>query len=142
MPRRPALNWTSLAPTLGHAELLRELNRRLGQWKRAQEDFADPYDLPYSATVTINALASVYFTLVVTNGTAFTLANPLNPGPGQDLWLDIKNSSGGAMGAITWGTEFLRDASWANPANTKRRVIGFTRVASLWVQRAPATGDM
>lgn len=123
--------------------LVRELNRRFGLVGQALAEFAAPFPLPYSASIAIDARVSTYFTLTVTDGVAFTVPNPTNLAPGQPLFLDIKNSSGGAMGAITWGSFFLRDASWVNPANTKRRVIGFTAVSiSSLVQRAPATGDL
>jgi len=143
MPRKPVFAPTPLPDDMAGKPLVRELNRRFGLVGQALAAFSVPFLLTYSASIAIDARASTYFRLIVTNGSAFTFQNPTFLAPGQPLFLDILNSSGGAMGAITWGSFFQRDASWANPANTKRRVIGFTAVSiSSLVQVAPATGDM
>jgi len=143
MPRRPDFQPTTLPTEMDVPALIRELNTRFGRLSQALAAFAVPFVLTYGATVAIDARVSCYFRLVVTNGTAFTFADPTNLAPGHPLILDILNSSGGAMGVITWGSFFRRDASWVNPANGMRRVIGFTAVSTiLLVQSAPATGDI
>jgi hypothetical protein len=141
--RRPDFSPTSLPDDMTGKPLVRELNRRFGLVGQAFASFSVPFALTYGASIAIDARAATYFRLIVANGSAFTFQNPTFLAPGQPLILDILNSSGGAMGVITWGSFFLRDASWVNPANTKRRVIWFTAVSiSSLVQSAPATGDI
>jgi hypothetical protein len=64
-------------------------------------------------------------TLSVTNGTGFTLSNPTNVSKGQQVTYDITNSSGGAMGTVTWSGNFHLAGSFSNPANGKHRTITF-----------------
>jgi len=96
----------------------------------------------YGTTVTINASAGNFAKITVTNGTAFTLAAPTNVVAGQWLTLDIVNSSGGAMGAITWNAVWLKDGSYANPANGKRRTGQFYYDGSNWIQVGTWSGDL
>jgi hypothetical protein len=99
--------------------------------------------LTYGATVNTNLTLGNFCQFNVTDGNAFTIANPTNPQQGELLTYEITNASGGAMGAITWGAGFaFRDSSWANPANGKRRCITFRYRGANWGQVAPATGDM
>jgi pectate lyase-like protein len=99
--------------------------------------------LTYGATVNTDANLSDYFTLSVTNGTAFTIANPTNAFAGQVLTYDIKNSSGGAHGVITWGAAFLNGGAgtvgtgaFAGIANGKRRAIKFVYDGTNWIEQA------
>lgn len=98
--------------------------------------------LTYGPTVSIDASLDDFFTLNVTNGTAFTISAPTNAGTGRILMLDITNSSGGAMGVITWDPVFKRDASFANPANGKRRTIQFYYDGTNWVQVGASSADI
>lgn len=80
----------------------------------------------YGATVTPDLSAGFIQKIVVTNGSAWTLANALNAVAGQVWQIDLFNNSGGAMGAITLGASYKADASWGAPANGKRRVCTVT----------------
>lgn len=51
--------------------------------------------------------------------------------PGTRLFIDVKNSSGGAL-TITWNSAYLQAAT--APANTKERVFSFIWNGSKWVQ--------
>jgi len=61
---------------------------------------------------------------VTATATAFTINNPINiPNrAGTHWWLRIKNTSGGGMGAITFGGNY-KLSTVTNPANTKGIVI-------------------
>lgn len=98
--------------------------------------------LTYGTTVNTNCQKGLYCTLTVTDAVAFTIANPTNAIDGDDLYFEIFNSSGGAMGTITWGSEFVYRDTWTNPANNKRRVIHFKRRGTSWAQAAAVMGDM
>jgi hypothetical protein len=98
--------------------------------------------LPYSAAMATNASLSPYFTIVATDTSAFTISNPTNPLSGQLITYDIKNSSGGVMGVVTWGAAFLLAGAFTNPANTKRRTISFRYDGTNWVETARAAADI
>ena len=76
----------------------------------------------YSASMTFDVSTGNTFLVIVTNGTAFTINAPTNPVSGQEITVTIRNASGGALGAITWPTNF-KMAAWTNPANGYSRSI-------------------
>lgn len=98
--------------------------------------------LAYSATIATDASLSHLFTIVATNTTAYTISNPTNPAAGQTITFDIKNSSGGTMGVITWGGSFLLAGAFTNPANGKRRTISFYYDGTNWVETNRAAADI
>lgn len=98
--------------------------------------------LTYGATVNTDAQAAETFYLNVTNGTAFTIANPTNKFAGLDITYEIKNSSGGAMGAVTWGADFLLAGAFVAPANTKRRMYSFRHDGTNWVEQWRSAADI
>lgn len=105
-----------------------------------------PILLPvYSTAPVINAQQGPWWTIVVTNGTGFTLNAPTNPpGPGstQQLTIEVLNSSGGAMGTITWNGAFVfPTGAWSNPANGKRRFARFEWNGSKWLCTSLASAD-
>lgn len=100
--------------------------------------------LTYATTVATDMSKGNFCQLVVSTTGSFTLANPTNAQPGMVLTYEITNVSGGAMGTITWGSDFsYRDSSWSNPVNGRRRTISFKRRGGgNWVQLGAASGDM
>lgn len=89
--------------------------------------------LPYSASITPAHASASVFSIVVTNGSALTINAPtLGLVPGRIITFDILNSSGGAMGAITWDAVFKKGA-FTVPANTKRSTIQFYFDGTNWV---------
>lgn len=105
--------------------------------------------LTYSATIATDASLGSLFTIAATNGTAFTISNPTNPVAGGTITYDIKNSSGGAHGVITWGTAFLNGGAgtvgtgaFAGIANGKRRTISFYYDGTSWVETNRAAADI
>lgn len=89
------------------------------------------YTATGGGTVTIDASAGPWITVTVTDNNAYTFALTGTPSSGQttELTIEALNSSGGAMGAITWGSGFGQltaggpAGTWANPANTKKRNV-------------------
>jgi hypothetical protein len=95
----------------------------------------------YGASVAINAALGNHFVIVVTDTSAFTIANPTNPTAGQMISLNIRNGSGGSMGAITWGGDF-RLSAWTNPANGYSRSIQFRYYGTTWVEESRTAADV
>jgi len=102
-------------------------------------------DQTYGTTVAIDAAAANWFTIGVTNSTAFTISAPVNPADGQQITITIVNQSGGAMGAITWNPIFKLSA-WTNPANGFNRSItfGYSSGGNLngWYEVSRTTSDI
>lgn len=94
----------------------------------------------YGATVSIST--SGYhgqYDIVVTDGNAFTISNPTTPISGIRITIRVKNTSGGAVGAITWGTAY-KLAAWTSPATGNSRAIEFQYDGTNWIEvsRTPA----
>lgn len=106
----------------------------------------DPYthirkDLTYSATIATDVREGSHFTITATNGTAFTISDPTNPVVAKRIVYTIRNNSGGAMGAITWGSAF-KLAAFTNPANGNSRSIEFAYNGTSWIEISRATADV
>lgn len=89
--------------------------------------------LTYSASMTIDASAGNIFEIAATNGTAFTINAPTNPQTGQRMVILVRNTSGGALGAVTWNAVFKLSA-WTSPATGFSRSIQFYYNGTNWVQ--------
>jgi hypothetical protein len=98
--------------------------------------------LTYGTTVNTNLSLGNICRLTVTDGVAFTMAKPTNMVEGQEVYYRFTNSSGGAMGAVTWNAAFKMEP-FINPANTKRRMISFIYNKALdeFTQTGAQTGD-
>jgi hypothetical protein len=101
------------------------------------------FALTYGTTVATDTSKGNFFTLTVTDGVAFTMSAPTNPAKGQQITYDILNSSGGAMGAITWNAAFKLDATgFVNPANGKSKTITFFYNGTNWRQVGATSADI
>jgi hypothetical protein len=94
--------------------------------------------VPYSASMNINAALGNVFVITATNNTPFTINNPTNSQVGQVITIQIRNASGGALGTLTWGSNF-RAANTTQPANGTSRSRTFVYYGSEWVELAPGT---
>lgn len=94
----------------------------------------------YSSSITIDASTGRHHKITATNGTAFTINAPTNPVAGEELIIEILNSSGGALGTITWNAAFHME-TYTAPANTKRKTIRFSYDGSNWIQSGGMSGD-
>ena len=79
----------------------------------------------YSASMTPDLAEANHFTIVATNGTAFTINLPTNYGTSAEHFtITIRNTSGGALGVATWTTGY-KMSTWTQPANGFARSITF-----------------
>lgn len=100
--------------------------------------------LAYSASMTPDLIKGSWQTITVTDGVAMTINAPTNPPAAQntELTIEVLNSSGGAMGVITWNAAFVfAGATWANPASTKKRFARFEWNGSNWLCTGFSTLD-
>lgn len=97
--------------------------------------------LTYSASITPDSSQGNSFVVTATNGVAFTINAPTNPANGRQLLLKIRNTSGGALGAITWNAVF-KMAAWTSPATGNSRSITFEHDGTNWVEISRTTADV
>lgn len=82
--------------------------------------------LTYSASITPNFSIGNYFTITANNGSAFTINAPSAAvGNGQPVTIRVINTSGGALGAVTWNAAYHLAGAWASPATGFSRSITF-----------------
>lgn len=99
------------------------------------------FALPYSASIDTDAQLGDVAIITATNNSAFTLNSPTNNRAGQRLTYRIRNTSGGALGAVTWGAGFVLSA-WTSPATGFNRSITFKYDGSLYVEESRTTADI
>lgn len=96
--------------------------------------------LTYSATIATDASLGNTFSIPVTNGTAFTISDPTNLSTGQRVLYVIRNISGGALGAIAWGTTLFKMPAFTAPATGFSRSVEFmydgVNLIQLWQSAA------
>lgn len=95
----------------------------------------------YSASMTPNAAQGDHFIITATNGTAFTINNPTNAVAGQPITIEIRNTSGGALGVATFGGLF-KMAAWVQPGNTAGRSISFRYDGTNWKEISRCAADI
>jgi hypothetical protein len=106
---------------------------------------ADTYriaTLAFASSIATDCSIGYHFLISATSGTSFTISNPTNPKLGQLYTWDISNNSGGTMGSITFGSEFLTQGSFTSPASSYRRTITFRRISGRYVEIARNTADV
>lgn len=80
--------------------------------------------LTYGTVIATDASLANHFTITVTDGVAFAISAPTNLAAGKQITYTIRNTSGGAVGAITWNAVF-KMASFTTPATANNRSITF-----------------
>lgn len=93
--------------------------------------------------MTPNAAAGEHQTITVNNTSAMTINAPTNPpasGEGQNLTIEIFNSSGGTMGAVSWGAAFKGISTIPNPPNGQRMMLWFRWNGTNWVLVSGSSG--
>lgn len=98
--------------------------------------------LSYGATVGWNGESSEFGNLSVTDTNAFTMSTPSIAYGGRTVTYNIRNNSGGTMGAITWAAGFSLAGAFTNPASGKARTITFQYNGSSWYEVARAAADI
>lgn len=92
--------------------------------------------------VPVDVAAGTLVNLDVTSTSAFQINSPTNDGAdGQQLTICVKNTTGGVMGTITWGSEYKLSA-WTNPATGFSRSISFFYDGTNWIEYSRTTADV
>lgn len=111
-----------------------------GLWSSLQT--VGNFTIAYSASMTPDA-SSARNIITATNNTAFTINAPVN-GPsslGGKLTLIIRNTSGGALGVVTWNVIY-KMSTWTSPATANSRSIAFDWDGTNWVQSSQTGVDI
>lgn len=129
----------TFALVVGDAAKFDKTTRRLTVYKALQQSKAN---MTYSASMTPDADAANIHQVFANNNTAFTINAPSGTNSaGQKLTIRISNTSGGALGAVTWNATY-KLAAWTQPANGFSRSITFfyDDATPAWVEisRTPA----
>lgn len=96
----------------------------------------------YGTTVNIDASLGSFFTVTATNSTAFLIAAPTNGQEGQTITIRVRNTSGGALGAISWASAYKK-AAFTAPANGFSRAITFEYIGAFtWVETSQTSADI
>lgn len=98
---------------------------------KTQEFRVTDFPATYGPTVEINAAYGSVAVITATNAVPFLIENPLNAVYGQYLSVEVRNTSGGILGTITWDTAY-RMAAFPKPGNGKRRTVMFRFNALTW----------
>ena len=88
--------------------------------------------MPFSAAPQFDAGAAGTFIITPTSGIAFEIQNPANPGQGQPIFIVIRNTTGGPLGVLTFGSEFRFAGGAGQPGAGTSRVWAFLRYLGTW----------
>lgn len=108
-------------------DLVTKLTTELSRLSQVVKCYEKVPALFYGPVVQVPGDTSRTVYLAVTNGSAFTMANPDRPREGVQLTIHIYNNSGGAMGAVTWGSEYRFTGGFTAPANGGHALLTFYR---------------
>jgi hypothetical protein len=97
--------------------------------------------LTYGTVIATDTAKGNHFTITATDGVAFTISAPLSPVAGKQITYTVRNTSGGALGAITWNAIF-KMAAFTNPATATSRSISFVYDGVNWVEIARTPADV
>lgn len=93
----------------------------------------------YGPNVPINAALGDYFRIVVTNAVAFQIDSPTNLRIGQPIVIEVRNTSGGAHGAITVGANIILQAAIPAIATGFNRKYVFHALTALQISEITRT---
>jgi len=99
--------------------------------------------IAYSASIDVDAELQNTLRIQVTDANAFMINNPTNSTSAYGLHLTyiIYNNSGGEIGLITWGNEFVLNGPFVNPRNNLYKTITFVRHGNVWVEVSRTNTD-
>lgn len=78
--------------------------------------------LTYGTTIAVDVSQGNEFDVTANNGTGFTISTPTNAVDGQRITVTIRNTSGGALGTISWPSNF-KMSTWTSPGNGNSRSL-------------------
>lgn len=79
----------------------------------------------FGANVNIDCALANSFRVIVNSGIAFNMVNPTNALDGQVIRIHFRNTSGGVMGAVTFGAGYQLAGAFVAPANARNRTYTF-----------------
>lgn len=88
----------------------------------------------YSASINIDASLSNIFEITATNGSAFTINNPINGVDGQVIVVRVFNTSGVVLGTQTWGTAYKTPITFTGLATATNRSVSFQYNGTAWYE--------
>jgi hypothetical protein len=115
----------SAAPAL--EDRVRFLEEQLGRLSQLVQCYERVGILTYGPNVRVPGELDRILYLRVTNGAAFTIENPERPREGVVLHFHIFNDSGGAMGPVTWGSEYTLVSPFVAPGPGDSVVVTYFR---------------
>lgn len=92
----------------------------------------------YGASVAIDPRAGNIFDVYATDGAAFAIARPMSggsvgtPPAGASITIRIWNSTGGALGEVTWHADYHLAGAWTAPGAGKMKAITLLKRADAW----------
>lgn len=89
----------------------------------------------FGATVAISAGNGALSVITASSNIPFTIMNPTSSSTGLTISVQVKNTSGGALGTITWDTLY-KMATFTKPASGFRRTVTFIYDGTNWVEIA------
>jgi hypothetical protein len=102
-----------------------------------------PVTLTYGPSIPVTLLGGTLLTVTVTDAVAFVFANPTGSlSPGALVVLLIRNTSGGAHGAGTFGTNYRVAAAVPAIATANSRAILFEWTGALMVELVRGATDV
>lgn len=99
------------------------------------------YQPTYSTSITIDASTGHIFEITANDGVAFAINAPTNPYTGETITVVIRNTSGGALGTITWNAAF-KMAAFTSPATGFSRSSTFYYNGTNWIQTVQSAADV
>jgi len=97
----------------------------------------------YSASMTPDLTKGSRQEITITNGTAFTINAPTGAAvKGAPLSIILRNTSGGAHGAITWNATYKMGGALAAIATGKSKTIDFVWNGTNWVESFRSPSDV
>lgn len=98
--------------------------------------------LTYAGNVVVDAGIASAYSLNVTSGAAFTIDAPTSGQEAQVITFRIYNSSGGAMGVLTWAASYHLAGAFVSPAAAKNRSITFSKEGGVWYEQYRTMADV
>jgi hypothetical protein len=93
-----------------------------------------------AGTVTLDASLGDVRSLTVSTAGAVVIGAPTNPTAGQEMTIEVRNTSGGAL-TLSWNAAF-KLAAWTSPANTFGRSITFIYDGTNWKEVSRVSVDV
>lgn len=99
-------------------------------------------NLVYSASMTPDCTQATEFVINAGNGAAFTINAPLNPMQGMQALINIRNATGGALGAATFNGVFHLAGAWTQPGAGNQRSLLLRFDGAVWYEISRTAADV